>query len=234
MTARLLLYADSTPRGPAHAAPPDAVTWTTPRPPTDAIVRLRRSDRKASSARPGSFDALAEGVVVIEGESSSGTGFLITRGGLALTNDHVVANQRQLRARFQDGRIVPLRVIRTEASGDVALVEIQCGSGDCVTMDLNLMVPEVSSDVRAIGAPVGLTYTLTRGVISALRRGQGVMLLQFDAAVNPGNSGGPLIDADGKVVGIVSAKIMRSGIEGLAFAVGIADALRVLGIDVEQ
>jgi S1-C subfamily serine protease len=234
ITARLLVYPERVGSTVEHVAPQDAAAWPRPRPPADAILRVRRAERNPSTKRQGSYEALAAGVIVIEGEALSGAGFLITRSGLALTNEHVVANQRRLWAKFQDGTVVPLRVIRIDATADVALVELQCGPRDCTTLELNLTAPEVGSEVMAIGAPVGLTYTLTRGVISALRRGQGVMLLQTDAAVNPGNSGGPLVDANGRVVGIVSAKVMRSGIEGLAFAVGIADALRVLGVDMEQ
>ena len=88
---------------------------------------------------------------------------------------------------------------------------------------------QVGSDVMAIGSPVGLRGTVTRGIVSARRKWAGLTLLQFDAAINPGNSGGPLLTDEGRVVGISTMKLAPEKLEGLGFAVGISEAINEFG-----
>lgn len=97
-------------------------------------------------------------------------------------------------------------------------------------------LPKVGTDVFAIGTPMteSLANSVTRGVVGGLRRRGPATLIQTDAAVSPGNSGGPLVEArTGRVLGIVTLKLVAQEVEGLAFAVSIHDALRVLGIAFE-
>jgi hypothetical protein len=233
ITARLLVYMSYPYQVPErYGDAPSAVSWPRPIPATDAIIRIDAGDRQPSP-RSGDFARLADAVIVLEGNRGVGSGFLISKHGLALTNAHVVANQRSLVAVLHDGSRLPVRVVRTDAEADVALVEILCNAGGCHTLEVHPDLPEIGSDVRAIGTPVGLSYTLTRGIVSGFRRGPRVTLIQTDAAVNPGNSGGPLLEASGQVVGVVSSKLAAGGIEGLGFAVAIPDALRVLGVRVD-
>lgn len=206
-----------------------AVSWRRAAPAATAIVQLTPQDRNPSPA-PNMFDRSAAAVVDLRGSRGTGTAFVITRDGLALTNHHVVNNQAALRATLKDGRDVAVRVLRSDSEADVALIQINC-SRDCFTIDTAHSYPKVGTEVLAIGNPLTLDFTLTRGIVSGLRLVGGVTLIQTDAALNPGNSGGPIIDAKTReVVAIASSKITGQAAEGLGFGVAISDALRVLGI----
>jgi len=177
------------------------------------------------------FERIGPAVVTLMGDRGQGSAFLISRDGLALTNAHVVEGQNTLYARFSGGAELPVRIVRTNAEADVALIQVACDS-DCLTSPLasSADVP-VGTEVYAIGAPLGLDQTVTRGIVSAVRLTRGVTLLQTDAAINPGNSGGPLVDArTGQVVGIVSSKIVGNEVQGIGFGISITDALRILGL----
>jgi serine protease Do len=208
-----------------------AVSWPRAAPLESEIITLTTSGRNAVEG--GSvFERAADAVVALTADKGLGTAFLISREGLALTNEHVVAGRRELRARLKGGKEYPVRVIRADRDADVALIEIACAS-ECRTIDLAPRHPAVGDDVVAIGTPLSQTFgqSLTKGVVSGLRRRGPVTLIQTDAAVNPGNSGGPLLDAKtGRVLGVVSSKIVGRDVEGMAFAVTITDALRTLGV----
>ena len=116
-----------------------------------------------------------------------------------------------------------------EALGGPGVREVQCDP-DCLTLSLGSANDvTLGSDIFALGHPAGLTATVTRGIVGGLRRAGGVTLVQVDAALNTGNSGGPIIDAEtGDVIAIVSFKLRER--EGLGFGVAVDDALRVLGV----
>ncbi|MGE0741111.1 MAG: S1C family serine protease [Hyphomonadaceae bacterium] len=153
----------------------------------------------------------------------AGSGVIISQDGYALTNNHVVRGAGRVEGILHDGRVVGAEIVGTDPDTDLALLRLG-GSGHA-TADLGdsdgLRVGELSI---AIGNPLGLQATVTVGVISALRRtlrGDGGRLIedviQTDAALNPGNSGGALVDGRGAVVGINTAII--GGAQGICFAV---------------
>ena len=178
------------------------------------------------------FELVSPAVVSLQGNSALGSAFMISRDGLALTNHHVIDGQRTLTALFPGGRKRPARVIRANEEADIALIEIACEE-DCWTVSLADEAPVVGSDLFVIGTPLteSLSHTMTRGIVSGLRLYSGVTLIQTDAAVNPGNSGAPMLDAtSGRVLGIVTSKLVDEQIEGISFGVAIDDALRVVGV----
>ena len=178
------------------------------------------------------FELVGPAVVSLQGNSARGSAFMISRDGLALTNHHVIDGQRTLTALFPGGRERPARVIRANEEADIALIEIACEE-DCWTVSLDDEAPAVGSDLFVIGSPLteSLSRTMTRGIVSGLRLYSGVTLIQTDAAVNLGNSGAPMVDAtSGRVLGIVTSKLVGEQIEGISFGVAIADALRVVGV----
>ena len=210
---------------------PNSTPWTRPVPPESELIVLAKNSRNA--VEKGSvFERVSEAVVSLAGDRAIGTAFLISRDGLALTNEHVIAGQSELRARLRGGREFQARVVRVDKEADIALIEIACAL-ECKTADLAPTLPRVGVDVLAIGTPLSetLARSVTKGVVSGLRRRGPLTLIQTDASVNPGNSGGPLVDAlSGSVVGVVSSKIVSRDVEGVAFAISIADALRSLGV----
>lgn len=205
-----------------------AANWGRPIPGATDVLVLQQRD--INPAEGGSvFDRVAAATVQLRGSSATGTAFLITRDGLALTNHHVIANQSQISAVFRDNTQLAVKVLRSSEAADVALVQIRCT--DCTTVLLASADAQTGEDVLAIGNPLGLNQTVTRGIVSGFRLVEGVTWLQTDAAVNRGNSGGPLVrQSDGAAIGVVSAKLSGEGIEGLGFAITITDALRVVGI----
>jgi S1-C subfamily serine protease len=233
--ARLLKYAQVRTASEANMPPlasPGSfarVTWRRTAPGANDIVQLTETDRYPS-AKTDAFERAADAIVRISGSRGAGSGFFITRDGLALTNHHVVEGQTDLQASLRDGRHLAVRVLRSDVNADIALIEIAC-STDCFTLDMAASNPKVGTDVSVIGNPMALDYTLTRGVVSGLRLAGGVTLIQTDAALNPGNSGGPILDGrTNQVLGVVSWKVTGDRAEGLGFGVTAVDALRVLGV----
>lgn len=158
-----------------------------------------------------------------------GSGFIISIDGYLLTNAHVVDGASNVYVTLNDRREFKAKIIGSDARTDVALLKID-------TTNLPRLIMGDSDKIRAgewvlaIGSPFGLENTVTAGIISAKARDTGdyLPLIQTDVAVNPGNSGGPLINMKGEVVGINSQIYSRSGgFMGISFAVPIDEALRV-------
>ncbi len=165
-------------------------------------------------------------------ERGQGSGFIISRDGYILTNNHVVGNVDRMTVTLPDGRtFTNAKVIGTDPDTEVALIKIpgddfpivRFGDSDQLT---------VGDWVLAIGNPFGLASTVTAGIVSATKRTVGIAayesLLQTDAAINPGNSGGPLLDLSGRAVGINTAIVSESGgYMGIGFAIPINMARRI-------
>ena len=170
--------------------------------------------------------------------ASSGSGFLISSDGEILTNYHVVEGATRLTVTLYDGREYEATVLGYEAASDVALLKINATDLPYVALG-NSDELFVGDEVAAIGNPLGeLTYSMTVGHVSSLERavntdGTPINMMQIDAAINSGNSGGPLFNMYGQVVGITTAKYSgttNSGttIEGIGFAIPINDIMEIL------
>jgi serine protease Do len=161
-----------------------------------------------------------------------GSGFIVSADGLILTNAHVVDGASEVTVKLSDRREFTAKVLGSDSVTDVAVLRID--AKDLPTVKLgNPGQLEVGDPVLAIGAPYGLEQTATQGMVSAKGRSlpgdsSVVPFIQTDAAVNPGNSGGPLFDGQGKVVGINSQIYSQSGgFQGLSFAIPIDVALKI-------
>lgn len=163
-----------------------------------------------------------------------GSGIIFDKSGYVVTNNHVVGTSKTVIVSLADGQSTEGTVVGRDERTDLAVVKINVDNlpvaefGDSDSL-------QVGEPAIAIGNPLGLEFqgTVTTGVISSLNRtlgaeGQSMKLIQTDAAINPGNSGGALVDADGKVVGINSAKISKEGVEGLGFAIPINAARPII------
>ena len=162
---------------------------------------------------------------------SQGSGFLIASDGLILTNAHVVREAKEVTVKLKDRREFRAKVLGEDASTDIAVLRIDAHNLPTVRLG-DAQQLQVGDPVLAIGSPFGFEETATQGIVSAKGRSlpgdSAVPYIQTDAAVNPGNSGGPLFDASGSVVGINAQIFSQSGgFQGLSFAIPINVALRV-------
>jgi len=159
-------------------------------------------------------------------QQGAGSGFLISKDGYILTNNHVVSDTDRITVRLKDGKEVEARLVGSDPKSEVAVIKIEGDNyphlplGDSAAID-------IGEWVIAIGNPFGLSETVTVGVVSAKGRSNLDItdyedFIQTDAAINPGNSGGPLLNIDGEVIGINTALFSRSGgYMGIGFAIPI-------------
>jgi serine protease Do len=154
-----------------------------------------------------------------------GSGVIVTKDGYILTNNHVVDGADEVKVALQDGREFTAKVIGRDPKSDVAVVKIEAKDLPAVPMADSDKV-EVGDIVLAVGNPFGIGQTVTTGIVSATGRGNMGLdyedFIQTDAAINPGNSGGALVDAEGRLIGINTMILSRSGgNQGIGFAIPV-------------
>lgn len=167
-------------------------------------------------------------------EQGSGSGVIISEDGYIVTNYHVIAKAERIMVYLADGREVEAAVRGSDPDTDLAVLKINAENLPVSVLgDSNLV--KVGELVVAIGNPLGYEFarSVTAGVISAKERhitiqDQKFKLIQTDAAINPGNSGGALVNSRGEIIGINSAKLVISGVEGMGFAIPISDAKPII------
>jgi S1-C subfamily serine protease len=199
---------------------------------------------KAGAVLPPSDEPLADtaarllpSVVQIAAGNAVGSGFVAADGGLILTASHVVGRSETVTLTLHDGTSVSGTVVAVDKSIDTAVIRAdESAAGDLQPLDLGALADvQVGEMTIAIGSPFGLSQTVTTGIVSALGRtvptpmGELHDLIQTDAAINSGNSGGPLIDREGRAIGINTAIASASGgSDGIGFAVPVDQAAEIL------
>jgi S1-C subfamily serine protease len=193
-----------------------------------SVVRVREFDRD-----PGDSE---------ETESGVGTGVVIVDKGIILTNLHVVATAKKVGVVFADGTESEATVIATQPENDLAVLQAKTIPDDLQAATLRSTKDlALGDEVITVGFPFGIGPSVTSGVVSGLRReyrspeGKRLLtnLIQFDAAANPGSSGGPLVTMDGEVVGIVTGILNPNNQRvfiGIGFAVPIENAAAAVGL----
>lgn len=163
--------------------------------------------RKASSAI----------VLIVAGNQkagSFGSGFVINPKGLIVTNDHVIGRYGQIQVKTADGKVYPATVVSRDAKLDLALVQIQ-PQGSLPSLRLRSVPPRIGQQIYTIGNPLGMEKSISDGIVSRLEDNG---YIQYTAATNPGNSGGPLLNEDGEVIGVVRLSLARVS-TGINFAI---------------
>jgi putative serine protease PepD len=186
------------------------------------------------------YAAVSPSVVSVRTDSGSGTGFLVNSDGTIVTNAHVVGDSSDVGVRFDDkGDLVDAKVLSVDTSTDLAALKVESVPDGVQPLKLaNSDQVQVGDTAVAIGYPLGLDRTATAGIVSGLERqisapnGFSIdKVIQTDAAVNPGNSGGPLLNARGEVIGVNSQIATAGGGEGnvgIAFAIPVNTVKEVL------
>ncbi|MCC6208002.1 MAG: DegQ family serine endoprotease [Gammaproteobacteria bacterium] len=201
-------------RSPHGEAMPD-------QPPIDDFLRRFFGDRGGEGGGAEEFD-----------EKSLGSGFVISKDGYVLTNNHVIRDADEIVVRLSDRREFVAEVVGSDKNSDVALLKIDADNLPVVKIGSSAAL-KVGGWVLAIGSPFGFEHSVTAGIVSAKGRSlpneNYVPFIQTDVAINPGNSGGPLFNMDGEVVGVNSQIFSRTGgFMGLSFAIPIDIAMSVV------
>lgn len=171
--------------------------------------------------------------------ASSGSGFIISSDGYIVTNYHVISNSTDVEVTLDDGTTYPAQVVGGDESYDIAVLKVDPGDTELKPVVLGTSSSlQVGDEIVAIGNPLGeLTFSMSEGIVSCVNReinvdGTPFNMIQITAAINEGNSGGPLFNIYGEVVGIVSAKYSTSSsgnaVEGLGFAIPMDDVLSMI------
>lgn len=241
-TGGTLLATDALPREP-EAEQSEAVADEPDLPATVSAPSIEPLSE--SSIVPAVAQAVTPSVVRIDvragadegpgpaGQSGLGSGVVYRSDGYIITNHHVIENAERVEVRLASGDVLEAEVVGSDELNDIAVVKVEADDLPAINLRGSAEPLLVGETVIAIGSPFGLDASVTAGVISALNReirldevgpGQGVRtipsIVQTDAAINPGNSGGALVDAQGRLVGINTAILTRSGAsQGVGFAV---------------
>ena len=171
------------------------------------------------------FGQIPEGIEPFQERNSLGSGFIISKDGYVITNNHVVKDADEVIVRLNDRRELVAEIIGADERSDIAVLKINGEDLPAVKLGDSSKL-EVGEWVLAIGSPFGFDYSVTAGIVSAMGRSlpneNYVPFIQTDVAINPGNSGGPLFNLNGEVIGVNSQIYSRTGgFMGLSFAVPI-------------
>jgi serine protease Do len=210
----------------------------------DARERTQRTPRR--NGQPGLEDFFQQFDPRQTPREASGSGFIVSKDGYILTNNHVVENFDRVNVTLTDHRVFKARVVGRDPSTDVAVIKIEGKDLPTATLG-NDEGTRVGEWVLAIGNPLGLDFTVTAGIVSAKGRGGADLpglgrgdysitdFIQTDAAINPGNSGGPLVNSRGEVIGINSAIASSTGYySGYGFAIPVTLAKQVMDDIIEH
>jgi serine protease Do len=202
------------------------------------LARPKGPDTLKLRGAKGSGEALAKNittlrsaVVTVSGDVGSGSGFFVSQEGYLLTNQHVVGNAKFVKVKLPTGRELVGEVVRLDRIRDVALIKTE--PSGVPPMALRSNEPNIGEEVYVLGSPLGDRFntTLTRGILSGYRTFDDKRYLQSDVAILPGNSGGPLMDGKGSVIGITVSGLGAKGLAGMNFFIPIGDALTKLGVE---
>ncbi|MFZ4413872.1 MAG: S1C family serine protease [Bacteroidales bacterium] len=173
--------------------------------------------------------------VTVKNKKGHGSGFLISNDGYIITNYHVISDTAGLKVIMHNDSVYEVEIIRVSKIYDLALLKIH-GTGFTPLKISESKEIEIATDIYAIGTPTAeeLSQTISKGIISAVRKTtENSKLIQTDASVNSGNSGGAIVNKDGLVIGVVSSKLKGFGIEGVAFGIPAYEIMSKLKLSIQ-
>ena len=199
------------------------------RPASLALERYRPCT--AHPSLPAELDNAIAASVIVKSGGGHGSGFFISPDGVLLTAYHVVDGNEAIQIVTSEGKSLTARVVRWERSRDAAILKVDGYAGSCLPISQKL--PEPGTEVFAIGSPLSeeFKFSVSKGIVSGVRSGENGLVIQTDAGINAGYSGGPLVNNHGEVLGILSSKITGIGVEGIGFAGVAREALASMMVE---
>ncbi|MES2704000.1 MAG: trypsin-like peptidase domain-containing protein [Bacteroidota bacterium] len=194
---------------------------------TNSVILLPKP-----SLMPGArINDFIKSSVTIKVDDGHGTGAIISDSGHIVTNFHVIAGSKKIEVLFSDSTTMEAEVVRVQPGSDLALLKVKKANLQPLLMSEN-DDPEVGIDVWTIGTPKNLELgqSVSKGVLSAVRKKNGLSYLQTDMSINSGNSGGPLLTREGLLLGVISSKLIGIGTEGVGFAISSGEIFKALNI----
>ncbi|MEI6697132.1 MAG: serine protease [Bacteroidota bacterium] len=173
--------------------------------------------------------------VTVKNKKGHGSGFLISNDGYIITNYHVISDTAGLKVILHNDSAYEVEIIRVSKIYDLALLKIHASGFTPLKISESKEI-EIATDIYAIGTPTAeeLSQTISKGIISAVRKTtENSKLIQTDASINAGNSGGAIVNKDGLVVGVVSSKLKGFGIEGVAFGIPAYEIMSKLKLSIQ-
>jgi serine protease Do len=187
-----------------------------------------------SEAYVNSLSEAVKSTVTVKSKNGFGSGFVIGKEGYIVTNYHVVSDTSELQVIMNDNSAHKAILVRSSKTSDLALLKIE--AKNLLPFNINnTSIPELAEEVYAVGTPSAedLSQTISKGIVSGFRMKDKNKLIQTDASVNGGNSGGPLVTKDGKVQAVVVSKVKGFGVEGIAFGIPVAEIIKRLKVTFE-
>lgn len=199
---------------------------------SELVNQMKEIEIKKPARFVSSLEEAVEASLTVKSKSGHGSGFLISENGHIITNYHVVADSSKLEVVLNDGSKYKATVLQVSKDADLAILKIE--KKGLIPFNISETdILDIGKEVFAIGTPKAedLSQTLSKGIISSVRKqSNGSKIIQTDTKVNSGNSGGPLVDKEGKLLGVVNAKLTGIGTEGISFAIPSSVILPTLNI----
>ncbi len=197
-------------------------------------LKIKTEKALSFSGTKEMLKAITPAVVTIENPDGFGSGFIISKDGYILTNHHVIKGAKEILVKIGSDKKISAEVVKINSDFDLALLKIKQDNLSCITFE-NVSTLEAGDEVWAIGTPLDrkLGQTVTKGIISGFRMWNGVHFIQSDVSINSGNSGGPLINEKGEVIGIATLKYFGKGVEGIGFGIPTSEILKMMNLQLE-
>lgn len=184
---------------------------------------------------PEMLQYATQACVTVSTDAGHGSGVLISDDGYILTAAHVIEGVNRLAIIFSNGVELEAKLVSSDAKYDIALLKVPGSKYKALPLGKGLAAG-LGEEATTIGTPgdIELGQSIAKGIVSGKRKHEEIIYLQTDLAVSPGNSGGPLLDSKGQVIGIIQRKLIGTGIEGVNFALPIETALKQLHLAIEE
>jgi hypothetical protein len=183
---------------------------------------------------PKDLAAAMKATVTIKNDKGHGSGFIISNDGYILTNFHVVSNREDQVVLLSDGKELEFELVRSDRFHDVALIKVEHNFESAFNLPLKKNF-DIGNEIYAIGTPksIELGQSLSKGIVSGFREKDGMKIIQTDASINSGNSGGPLVTKEGILIGIAEYKLAGFNTDGISFAIPANEVFNYLKIKYE-